>query len=152
VELVHLDLSDTEIATALLALQRQAYEVEAGLIGSNDIPPLHETLQALQSCGETFLGALLEGSIVGAISWRVFDETIDLHRLIVDPLHFRRRIGVTLVRAALAAEPSVTRATVQTGADNEPAKALYLREGFELTDEVEIVPGLRVARFSKRLR
>ena len=151
-ELVHLDLSDTEIATALLALQRQAYEVEAGLIGSNDIPPLHETLQALQSCGETFLGVLLEGSIVGAISWRVFDETIDLHRLIVDPLHFRRRIGVTLVRAALAAEPSVTRATVQTGADNEPAKALYLREGFELSDEVEIVPGLRVARFSKRLR
>jgi len=152
VELVHLDLSDTEIATALLALQRQAYEVEAGLIGSNDIPPLHETLQALQSCGETFLGVLLEGSVVGAISWRVFGETIDLHRLIVDPLHFRRRIGVTLVRAALAAEPSVTRATVQTGADNEPAKALYLREGFELSDEVEIVPGLRVARFSKRLR
>lgn len=151
-ELVRLDLSDTEIATKLLALQRQAYAVEAGLIGSNDIPPLHETLQALQSCGETFLGVLLEGRVVGAISWRICGETIDLHRLIVDPMHFRRRLGVTLVRAALVAEPSVTRAIVQTGADNEPAKALYLREGFELSDEVEIVPGLRIARFSKRLR
>lgn len=151
-ELVRLDLSDTEIATKLLALQRQAYAIEAGLIGSNDIPPLHETLQALQSCGETFLGVLLEGRVVGAISWRICGETIDLHRLIVDPMHFRRRFGVTLVRAALVAEPSVTRAIVQTGADNEPAKALYLREGFELSDEVEIVPGLRVARFSKRLR
>jgi ribosomal protein S18 acetylase RimI-like enzyme len=151
-ELVRLDLSETETATEVLALQRQAYEVEAGLIGSDDIPPLHETLQELQSCGETFLGVLLEGRIVGAISWRILGETIDLHRLIVDPMHFRRRIGVSLVRAALAAEPSVTSAIVQTGADNEPAKTLYLREGFELTDEVEIVPGLRIARFSKRLR
>lgn len=45
----------------------------------------------------------------------------------------------------------MTRAIVQTGADNEPAKTLYLRDGFEQTDEVEGVPGLRIARFSKRL-
>ena len=151
-ELVRLDLSDTGIATQLLTLQRRAYEVEAGLVGSNDIPPLRETLKELQSCGETFLGALVEGRVVGAISWRLLGETLDLHRLVVDPPHFRRRIGVTLVRAALAAEPSASRAIVQTGADNEPSKTLYLREGFEQTDEVEIVPGLRVARFSKRLR
>ena len=44
------------------------------------------------------------------------------------------------------------RAIVQTGFDNEPAKALYLREGFEQTDEVEVAPGLRIARFNKRLR
>jgi len=39
-QVVDLDLSDTEIATELLALQRRAYEVEAVLIGSRDIPPL----------------------------------------------------------------------------------------------------------------
>jgi ribosomal protein S18 acetylase RimI-like enzyme len=152
VELVRLDLSDTEVAVQLLALQRWAYEVEAGLIGSNDIPPLGETLPELQNCGETFLGALVEGRLLGAISWRIVGDAIDIHRLVVDPMHFRRRIGVTLVRAALAAEPSVTRAIVQTGADNEPAKALYLREGFEQIDEVEITPELRVARFKKQLR
>ena len=150
-EVARLDLSDTEVAVQPHALQRQAYEVEAGIVGSTEIPPLRETLLELQSSGETFLGALVEGRLVGAISWRVLGETIDLHRLVVDPKHFRRRIGVALVRAALAAEPSVTRAIVQTGADNEPAKTLYLREGFEQTDEVEVVPGLRIARFSKRL-
>jgi len=67
-------------------------------------------------------------------------------------MYFRGGIGVTLVRAALAAEPGVTRAIVQTGADNEPAKTLYRRAGFEQTDEVEVVPGLRVARFNRRLR
>nr|MBA3333650.1 GNAT family N-acetyltransferase [Actinomycetota bacterium] len=39
---VSLDLSDAEVATALLELQRRAYEVEAALIGSRDIPPLTE--------------------------------------------------------------------------------------------------------------
>ena len=58
------------------------------------------------------------------------------------------------VEAALIGshEPSATRAIVQTGVDNEPAKALYLREGFEQTEELEVPPGLRIARLSQRLR
>jgi ribosomal protein S18 acetylase RimI-like enzyme len=152
VELVRLDLSDGETASQLLALQRSAYEVEAELIGSDGIPQIRETLEELHECGETFLGAVVDGRVAGAVSWRMLGETIDLHRLVVEPAHFRRGIGATLVRAALAAEPGATRAVVQTGAGNEPAKALYRQEGFEQTDEIEVVPGLRVARFSKRLR
>ena len=53
--------------------------------------------------------------------------------------------------AALAAEPEADRAVVQTGSSNEPAKQLYRREGFEEIDEVEVVPGLRVTRFGRRL-
>jgi len=140
VDIVSLDLSDAEMATELLALQRRAYEVEAALISSHDIPPLDETLDELQSSGEMFLGALVERRIVGAVSYRLVD-TIDLHRLVVDPTRFRDGIGTTLVRAALAAEPSATRAIVQAGFDNEPAKALYLREGFGQTDELEGRPG-----------
>ncbi len=136
----------------MLEVQRQAYAIEAGLIGSGDIPPLHETLDELRSCGETFLGALVDGRLVGAVSWRLVGDTLDIHRLVVDPTHFRRGVGVTLVRAALAAEPRVTRAIVQTGADNEPALALYRQEGFVQTGTEEVVPGLRVARLSKRLR
>ncbi len=152
VELVRLDLSDEAVATRLLEVQRQAYAIEAGLIGSRDIPPLNETLDELRNCGETFLGAFVDGRLVGAVSWRLVGDTLDIHRLVVDPEHFRRGVGVTLVRAALAAEPGVTRAIVQTGADNGPALALYRREGFEQTGAEEVVPGLRVARLSKRLR
>ena len=133
-DIVSLDLSDAEMATEFLAL----HEVEAALISSHDIPPLDETLDELQSSGE--IGALVERRIVGAVSYRLVD-TIDLHRLVVDPTRFRDGIGTTLVRAALAAEPSATRAIVQAGFDNEPAKALYLREGFGQTDELEGRPG-----------
>jgi ribosomal protein S18 acetylase RimI-like enzyme len=151
VELGRLDLSDAATASELLELQRRAYRVEAELIGSAEIPPLRETLAELQSCGETFLGARVDGELAGAISWRVDGETLDLHRLVVDPASFRKGIGSALVRAALGAEPGTTHAIVQTGAANEPALALYQGEGFVLTDEIEPVPGLRVACFTKRL-
>ena len=147
-----LDLSDPRVATELLELQRRAYRVEAELIGTDEIPPLRETLGDLQECGETFLGVRIDSVLAGAVSWRLDGETIDLHRLVVDPVHFRRGVGQALVRAALAVEPRARRAIVQTGAANEPAKTLYRREGFVPLDELELVPGLRVARFAKRLR
>ena len=109
-------------------------------------------MEELASSGETFLGALVDGLVVGAISWRLVDGTLDIHRLVVDPSFFRRGVGVTLVQAAIEAEPAATRAIVQTGAANEPARLLYLGEGFEQVDEVEVAPGLRVARFRKSLR
>lgn len=150
-ELAALDVSDPVAASELLELQRHAYRVEAGLIESDEIPPLRESLQELQDCGETFLGAFADGRLAGTVSWKVDGETLDLHRLVVDPGQSRRGIGVALVRAALAANPGARRAIVQTGASNEPARALYEREGFTLIDEVAPIPGLRVARYSKQL-
>lgn len=146
-----LDVSDADAVGELLGLQRRAYRVEADLIGSDGIPPLTETLEELQAAGETVLGAYVEGELAGAVSWRLDGETLDLHRLVVDPARFRGGIGTALVRAALAAEPGARRAIVQTGAVNEPAKRLYRREGFEELDEVEVAPGLRVTRFRKEL-
>lgn len=150
-ELRRLDIGDGATATELLELQRRAYRVEAELIGSDGIPPLTETLDELQASGETFLGAFAEGDLAGAISWRLDGDTLDLHRLVVDPGRFRGGIGTALVRAALEAEPDARRVIVQTGAANEPAKRLYFREGFTELDEVQVAPSLRVTRFAKEL-
>jgi ribosomal protein S18 acetylase RimI-like enzyme len=151
IELVHLDITDPQTAGAVLDLQRRAYRVEAELIGSEGIPPLQETLEELQRCGESFLGAAVDGRLSGAISWRVDAATIDIHRLVVDPDHFRRGLGTALVRSLLKSEPDASHAIVQTGAENEPAARLYLREGFQRVDEVSL-DGVRVARFVKSLR
>ena len=122
-QLVRLDLLHLDTAAALLELQRRAYRVEAELIGFEGIPPLHETLEELRRCGETFLGACDDERLIGAISWRYDGTTIDIHRLVVDPDAFRRGVGSALLGAALAAEPAAIRAVVQTGADNAPAGA-----------------------------
>ena len=151
-QLERLDLTHRATASAVLELQRRAYRVEAELVGSDELPPLRESLEELQRSGETFLGAYLAGVLVGVISWRLQDGVLDLHRLAVDPSRHRAGLGSALLRAALASEPKAKRAIVQTGASNEPAERLYRREGFEEIDEVEVAPGLRVRRFARSLR
>ena len=143
-----LDLADPLLARALLDLQREAYGVEAALFGSDAIPPLHETLAELVACGETFLGSFAADVLLGAVSWRLVAGAVDIHRLVVSPAAFRRGIGRALVRAVLSLHPGLP-AVVQTGAANAPARALYAAEGFTLVDELEPVPGLRVARLSR---
>lgn len=147
---VLLDLSDDAVARDVLALQRRAYRVEAGLIGSDGIPPLTESLDELQRSDETFLGAVVDGVLAGVVSWKRDGDTLDIHRLAVDPAYFRRGIGAELVRRAEAAEPEAVRVIVQTGAANEPAKTLYRREGFAEVGEREVAPGLWVTLFEKR--
>lgn len=143
-----LELADRVTAERVLDVQRRAYRAEADLIGDDRIPPLHETLAALQACGETFLGATVDGDLAGFVSWKLRDGTLDLHRLAVDPPFARRGIGRALVRAAIAAT-AASHAIVQTGAGNGPAKALYHSEGFVELGDVEVIPGLFVTRFER---
>jgi ribosomal protein S18 acetylase RimI-like enzyme len=149
VELTRLDLAQPDVARAVLQLQRRSYRVEADLVGFDSIPPLHESLAELQASGETFLAALVDDRLAGVVSWKLIDETLDLHRLAVDPGFFRAGIGRALVREAEAAESAARRVIVQTGAANEPAKALYRSEGFSEVGEREVAPGFRVTLFEK---
>jgi ribosomal protein S18 acetylase RimI-like enzyme len=149
VELQRLDLTDRAVAEAALAVQRRAYRVEADLVGFDAIPPLHESLADLQASNETFLGATVNGQLAGLVSWRRDRDTLDLHRLAVDPRFFRAGIGRALVRAAESAEKDARRVIVQTGAGNAPAKDLYRSEGFHEIGEREVAPGFRVTLFEK---
>jgi hypothetical protein len=47
-----MNIQDEEIAKRVLSLQREAYKIEADLIGSMEIPPLKESLQELMDCEE----------------------------------------------------------------------------------------------------
>jgi ribosomal protein S18 acetylase RimI-like enzyme len=146
-----LELADASVAARVLELQRRSYAVEARLIGSDRIPPLHESLEELQACGEAFLGAYVDGRLAAVVSWKLDGATIDIHRLAVDPDCFRRGVGAALVRAALQSEPDARRAIVQTGAANEPAKELYRGEGFAEVGDREVLPGLWVTEFERPL-
>jgi ribosomal protein S18 acetylase RimI-like enzyme len=146
-----LDLADAEVAAVVLELQRRSYAVEARLIGSDRLPPLHESFEELQTCEETFLGAYVDGQLAAVVSWKFDGATIDIHRLAVDPDSFRRGVGAALVRAALGSEPEARRAIVQTGAANEPAKELYRGEGFAAVGEREVLPGLWITQFERTI-
>ena len=127
-------------------MQREAYAVEAALIGDDRIPPLHEDLAALRAAPLRWTGVVRDGELAGALAWTDEGDVLDVHRLVVAPSSARRGIGSALVRSVLAAagpRPTV----VATGRDNAPARALYERLGFERTGDREVLPGLWVTGY-----
>jgi ribosomal protein S18 acetylase RimI-like enzyme len=88
---------------------------------------------------------------VGAVSYNKEDDTVDIHRLVVRPDHFRRGIGRSLMVHVEEVAGTVDRIIVSTGARNAPARRLYRSLGFHETGESEAVPGLWITSFEKPL-
>ena len=84
-------------AEKVLSVQIPSYKVEAEIIGSYDIPPLKDTVETLQNCGEIFFGYFLDKQLCGVMSVKEDKDEIDIHRLIVHPTHFRKGIAQELL-------------------------------------------------------
>ena len=135
-----LDLDDAPTLDALVELQKASYAVEADLIGAPSLPPMHQSPEQLRASGETFLGLYRTQRLLGIVSYKREGGTVDIHRLAVHPSAFRRGIARDLLDALEAREAGVAHWTVGTGAANAPARTLYERRGFAVTD-VRVVPG-----------
>lgn len=140
-----------EAATQMWQLQQAAYRVEAELIGWGDLPPLRETIEQLMESEETFVTYIEEGELAGALSYQKMGDQLDIHKMIVDPKHFRKGIARQLLIHLETIYSDVKTIVVSTGARNEPAVQLYLRHGYELTGTKEVAPGLELAFFRKEL-
>jgi ribosomal protein S18 acetylase RimI-like enzyme len=137
---------DGEVAGALLRVQHAAYAVEAGLIGDERIPPLHESLEDLRSAPLRWLAAFADDRLLGAVAWSEDSTEVDIDRLAVAPSAHRRGVGSALVRAVLV-RAGGRRSTVSTGRDNTPARNLYEGLGFSCAGEQEVIPGLWITRY-----
>ncbi|MEQ1724045.1 MAG: GNAT family N-acetyltransferase, partial [Pseudobdellovibrio sp.] len=91
-----LNFSEDSILSAALILQKESYEVEAGLIGSRNIPPLHETAEQLGESDEKFIGYYHKNILAGFIAVEEETPYLRISRLVVSPEYFRRGIGKTL--------------------------------------------------------
>ncbi|WP_308635113.1 GNAT family N-acetyltransferase [Paenibacillus silvisoli] len=148
-----LDVKDARQAEHLLAVQVPAYRIEAELIGFDGIPGLHDTVETLRECDEVFYGCFDGDELAGAISYKVEDGVVDIHRLVVHPDFHRRGIGERLVRFVLEKfEGGADAFIVATGAANLPAKRLYAKLGFEEIREFEAAPGLYITEFRQEGR
>ncbi len=139
---------DEPLARELLAVQRAAYAVEAGLLGDHRIPPLHERLEDLRRRPCRWLAAFEAQKLVGAIAWTADATQIEVDRLVVSPASHRRGIGRRLVEA-LIGEASGREVIVSTGRGNFPARRLYETLGFVRTGEHEVLPGLWVTCYAR---
>ncbi|MBT2679759.1 GNAT family N-acetyltransferase [Bacillus sp. ISL-35] len=134
-------------AAEVLDLQKKSYRIEADLIGTDEIPPLKETFEQLQNCGETFIGYFIEGVLAGAVSYKKSGEVLDIHRMMVHPDFFRRGIAGKLL--AEVERQECHEIIVSTGAANTPAIKLYEKLGFVRQGDSVVGNGLVIANFKK---
>ena len=125
----------------MLEVQHAAYAIEAALIGYPQLPPAHETLQALQATREELWLCEEGGELCGVVGLEQHADELVIARLFVAPAAFRRGIGSALVGHALARADG-RRVRVGTGARNAPALALYERFGFRRLHEREPAPSV----------
>lgn len=138
---------DPAMAERLVGLQRAAYRVEAALVGTDALPPLHESAADLRDLDLVFLGVGVD-PVHAALGYRIRGGVLDIDRLMVAPAHHRRGLGRRLLGFVLAVVPH-TVAEVSTGADNLPARRLYEACGFTEAGCHEPVPGLLVVGYRR---
>lgn len=145
-----IDISEEEVAKIVLPMQMEAYKVEADIIDYADLPPLKDTIESLQACGEAFFGYFEEQALCGVISLKFEHGILDIHRLMVHPMHFRKGISQQLMNYVLQTF-NVRCVKVSTGSRNIPAICFYVKNGFYIVDEIDINDELSLTLFEKRI-
>lgn len=145
-----IDIGYKKNAEKVLSVQIPSYKVEAEIIGSYDIPPLKDTVETLQNCGEIFFGYFLDDQLCGVVSVKEDKDEIDIHRLIVHPTHFRKGIAQELLNF-ISSKSNVGILKVATGSNNTPAVRFYEKNGFEKVKEVRVNPKITLSYFEKNV-
>lgn len=93
-------------------MQKLAFESEAAMIGSREVPALQETAAHFRSDFPhwiTLKAVDEDGSLCGAIRFRKDGDIIDVGRLMVHPRYRRQGLAKALLSAADEAFPSTVK-------------------------------------------
>lgn len=95
-EIVRAQREDLE---EILQLQYLAYQSEAALFGSKDIPPLKETIEEVieEYNAGLVLKMMCDGKIIGSVRAREQDGTVYIGKLMVHPAHQKHGYGKRLL-------------------------------------------------------
>lgn len=147
----HLDMEDRDLALRAYWLLRQAYVVEARILGRQDLPPLRERFEQFRGSMDRFLGYCEDGEPVGVLSYRPEYRTVEITRLAVSPAAMRRGIATALLRELEVFAEGARELKVTAAEGNRPALALYGRSGYRPTACVMSNDGLRLVVLRKQM-
>jgi ribosomal protein S18 acetylase RimI-like enzyme len=144
-----LNIQDTWVAEQIWRLQHIAYYVEASLIGMKELPPLTDTISALQNSGELFYGTIMDEEVIAALACKQDEETMMIRRLMVHPSYFRQGVASALLSFVESIAFGVRMFTVETVTANIPAVRLYESLGYSAYSEHETPYGIQLTEFRK---
>ena len=134
-------------APAMHALQLIAFEAEAQVSQTRDIPPLQETVDDIRDA--TVLKATDSARLLGSVRGIVTEGTCLIRILVVEPRSQGRGIGAALLRAIEVAHPQVERFELTTNMAMAANLRFYLRHGYAIVDEAPYSPTIRLAFMRK---
>jgi ribosomal protein S18 acetylase RimI-like enzyme len=151
IHVYRLDCARPEIAAAIVRIQKDAYAVEAAIIGQPDLPPLRETVRDIQESSEDFYGCYHQNELTGVISLACETSEVLVCRLVVAPKSFRRGIGSALLSHAESQSrcKGLYLIKVNTAARNRPALALYRKHGFQTVSAYTTPDGVPLVALRK---
>ena len=143
-----------EDAPALLAMQKIAFEPEARACQAWDIPPLQETLEGVREHIRmaTVLKAVEGERLLGAIRGIVSGGTCLIRVLVVAPDAQGRGLGARLLQAIEDAHRQVERFELTTNMIMVGNVRFYLRHGYEVVEQLQHAPTIRLAFMRKIAR
>lgn len=125
-------------------LQRKSYTIESRLLRYERLPPLTETIADFLELRDQWLLYYLDGKVIGALAYEV-RRRVEISRLFVSPLFFRKGVGMSLVENLMKRYPRKS-FLVATGEKNRPAIKLYQKCGFVTADELVTEDGLVILK------
>lgn len=143
-----LNFTDDTLLDRALLIQKVAYRIEADIIDFDAIPALYEAKSDLRHSSETFIGYFVDDVLSGFLSYSQLGEVLDIGRLVVHPDFFRRGIAKALVQH-IESIAGIKKVIVSTGAKNYPARQLYEKMGYQLSETVALNAGVTIARYEK---
>ena len=129
---MQIDRATSADAADILALQRLAYQSEAALYDDPSLPPLTETIEALQAelADRIVLKATSDGTVVGSVRAHLRDGTCYIGRLCVHPEFQNRGIGAQLMHLVEQQFADATRLELFTGHKSERNLYFYRKLGY----------------------
>lgn len=144
-----LDHRDKHIASRIREVFQASYAVEAKLLGAeNNFPPLKRPLSQFINAESEFFGYQNGDRIAGIIEVKVDADKVHIQSLVVDPEFFRQGVASQLLNFLFQQFRS-KHYTVETGAANGPAIALYERFGFKKVNQWITEVGIEKVAFVK---
>ena len=139
-----IEKADREDLEEILQLQYLAYQSEAALFGTRDIPPLKQTLEEVRQ--EYQSGVILkmvseDGTIIGSVRAREENGTIYIGKLMVHPDYRGRGFGTRLLNEIESCFPG-KRYELFTSTRSEANIRLYQRNGYRIFDRKPVTDEL----------